>query len=118
MRASPEFRKERARRAVLDELELGAQQVFPLIPSSIPNDWHGRLVEHDLNFSPRVAVECAVIVEIELAQGRPEATFVLFGQERQDLCNEERLTIARAVSGCQNGAVAAIGEECRSRRIL
>src|SRR2546428_10325293 len=76
------------------QFDLGAQQVFPLIPSGIPNDWHGRLVERDLKFSPGVAVECAVIVEIELAQGSAEATFVLFGQERQDLCNEERLTIA------------------------
>src|SRR5207244_3826611 len=51
------------------QFDLGAQQVFPLVPRGIPNDWHGRLVEYDLKFSPGVAVGCAVVVEIEPAQG-------------------------------------------------
>src|SRR5438552_478623 len=100
------------------QLDLGSEQVFPLVPSCVPNDWHGRLVEHDLKFSPRVAVECAVVVEIEPAQGRAEAAFLLFGQERQNSRGEERLAIARAISGYQNRTKAAIGKECRYRRIL
>src|SRR6266571_7866086 len=97
------------------QLDLGSEQVFPLVPSCIPKDWHGRLIEHDLKFSPGVAVECAVVVEIELAQRRAEATLVLFGQERQDSCDEERPTIARAIAGYQNRTKAAIRKKCRRR---
>src|SRR5437016_838225 len=49
------------------QFDLGAQQVFPLIPSGIPNDWHGRLVKYDFKFSPGIAIDCAVVVEIEPA---------------------------------------------------
>src|SRR6266567_8025014 len=99
------------------QFDLGPEQVFPLIPSGIPNDWHGRLVDYNFESSPNVAVNGAIAVEVKPAQGSAEATFVLFGQERQDLCNEERPTIARAVSGCQKRTKAAIGKECRRGRV-
>src|SRR5439155_3385750 len=93
------------------QFDLGAQQVFPLIPSGIPNDWHGRLVKYDFKFSPSIAVNGTIAVEVKPTQGRVEAALPLFGPERQDSGGEERLTIARVISGCQNRTEAAIGKE-------
>src|SRR5437667_7970579 len=99
------------------QFDLGAQQVFPLVPRGIPNDWHGRLVDCNFESSPNVAVNGATAVEVKSAQGRVEAAFALFGQEGQDARGEERLTIARAVSGCQKRTKAAIRKEGRCRWI-
>src|SRR5437870_4132733 len=57
------------------QLDLGSEQVFPLVPSCIPNDWHGRLVEYDFKFPPNIAVDGAIAVEVKLAQGCVEASF-------------------------------------------
>ena len=80
------------------ELDLGTQQMPPLVPGGIPNDWHGRLVERDFKFPANIAVDGVIAIEVKPAQRCVEAAVALFRQERQNTRGEERLTIARAVS--------------------
>src|SRR5579863_172294 len=59
--------------------DLGAQQVFPLVPGGVPRQRQCGLVEHDFQPPASVSVDCAIIVEGALPQGHLHALHPPFG---------------------------------------
>ena len=49
------------------DLDLGSQQMLPLIPGAVPECMQGGWVEPELQLAAHVAAECPVIVEITSA---------------------------------------------------
>src|SRR5687767_9892004 len=91
--------------------------MFPLIPGGIPQNRHRGLIEQDFELASRIAVNGAISVEVNLAQGRSKTSLPTLRKKRQNTSDEERLTIPRASSGYKDRTKPAIGEKHRSRRI-
>src|SRR5579863_3956768 len=92
--------------------DLGAQQVFPLVPSGIPRQRHCGLIKRDFQLPARVSVHCSVLVECAVPQWDLHAVRHLFGQKREDAGSVEGRPITRAISGNQQGTKAAVWKEC------
>src|SRR5271166_5112662 len=54
------------------DLDLGPQQMLPLIPGAIPERMEGGWVEPEFQLATHVAAQCAVVVEIASAQWHVE----------------------------------------------
>src|SRR5208283_2172657 len=54
------------------DLDLGPQEMFPLIPGAIPECMYGGWVQPELEFATHVAAQCPVIIEITSAQWHME----------------------------------------------
>ncbi len=76
-----------------------------------PDEWDHRVVEEHLQLSARIAVERTVIVEVEFAQRRPEASLPLFGEERQNPAGKERLAVPGPFPRNQDRAKTTVGKE-------
>src|SRR5271166_5640421 len=59
-------------RALDLDLDLGSQQMLPLIPRAIPDCMQDGWIEPQLQLATHVAAECPVIVEITSAQRHME----------------------------------------------
>src|SRR5271165_851331 len=55
------------------DLDLGSQQMLPLVPSAVPECMQGGGVEPQLQLAAHVAAQCPVIVEITSAQWHMES---------------------------------------------
>src|SRR5208283_3388941 len=53
------------------DLDLGPQEMFPLIPGAIPECMYGGWVQPELEFATHVAAQCPVIIEITHAMLNP-----------------------------------------------
>src|SRR5271169_4246005 len=54
------------------DLDLGSQQMLPLIPCAVPECMQGRWVEPKLQLATHVAAQCPVVVEITFPQWHME----------------------------------------------
>src|SRR5271169_309821 len=50
------------------DLDLGSQQMLPLIPGTVPEGMQGGWVEPQLQLAPHVAAQCPVVIEITFAR--------------------------------------------------
>ncbi len=91
--------------------DLGAEQVLPLVPACIPDEWDYCRVKEHLQLSARVAVESTVIVEVELPQGRAEAPLPVIRKEGRDVPDKESLAVTGALARHDDRSKTAVGKE-------
>jgi hypothetical protein len=90
------------------DLDLAAQQVFPLIPGGVPEGMEESRVEPEFEPAAHIAAQCSILVEIALAQRELKSPKLSFRPECQDAVGEKRLAVARAFAGNQQRAKSAV----------
>ena len=90
-------------------LDLGFQQVLPLVPRAIPIGVEAGRIEPELKLATHIAAQCPVLVESAPAQRDTEPPPEFRG-EPDDAASKEGFSVTRRLSGSQQRAESSIGK--------
>ena len=90
----------------------GSQQVFPLIPASIPDAVEDGRIEPQFELSSQILIKSAIVIEFAFAEGRVKSPLPELRKEAKDAMSKKGSAIARALARCENRTEPSVGEEC------
>ena len=80
-------------------LDLGSQEMFPLIPGAVPECMEGGRIEPQLELATHVAADCSVIVKLTFAQWHMEPPTPEIWRKGENAAGKESLTITGRFAG-------------------
>ena len=98
-------------------IDLDAQQVFPLVPGRIPQQRQRGFVEKDVQLTVGVSVNSLLFVERELSQRGSDVPEPLIGQERENPGGVEGCLVSRKFSRYEQRAKATVWKDRRGNGI-
>src|SRR5271167_4283706 len=81
------------------DINLGSQQMLPLIPGAIPECMEDGWVEPEFQLAAHIAAQCSVVVEITFAQWHMEPSAPEIGRKREDAAGKECLAVSGWLAG-------------------